>query len=699
MISQRLFILLIFFFCSFISLHANPFEKVLPGFNEQIQFDKIDAQFINDVKQPTMDELNKKLEKIYNIPADDRTFENTVRAFDAAYSDFGKVYGILYLMNVSHPDDDTRKAANEAVIDFGKFDNELNLNENLYNSFIEYSQTEEGKSLSGSQEKFLRETIDDFKRNGFALSKEGRDKLKEINDRIALLSNEFGKNISDYKDDLIVTEDDVKGLDEAYKDARRLEDGTYKIDLSYPSYRPFMRLSESDEARKKLYMKYNNRASDKNLVVLEKLILNRKEMVEHLGYNTFSEYQLANRMAQNPKTVWEFENGLIEKVQEKGKIDYDEVLQVKRQITGNDTASVVNGWEYGYYSNILKREKYKVDSEKVKEYFEINNVMDGLFSITQSLFGITYKEVKDPSVWHQDVRLFEVFDDGKVIGRFYLDLYPRDNKYGHAACFPIINSRETKNGPEIPVAALECNFPQATDTSPALMSHSQVKTFFHEFGHVLHTLLSKTELSGQSGFNVPRDFVEAPSQIFENWTWDYPSLQMFSKHHETGEILPKELFDKMISAKNVGSGVSTLYQIFYGTIDMTLHDKYNPNETRNTTAVVKELQNKILLTPYVEGTNFQAAFGHLTGYASSYYGYLWSKVYAQDMFSVFEENGILNPEIGKRYRELILARGGEKEAIDLVKEFLGRNPNSNAFYKSLGLEPDELKEVKNEAGL
>jgi oligopeptidase A len=514
-----------------------------------------------------------------------------------------------------------------------------------------------------------------------------------------LLSNMFSKNIADYKDELIVTEAEVEGLDDAYKDAHRQEAGTYKIDLSYPSYRPFMRLSKSDEARKKLYMKYTNRASDKNLVILEKLILNRTELAELLGYKTFAEYRLVTRMAKTPKTVWDFENGLIEKVQEKGKSDYEEVLQVKRNLTGNDTVRVVNSWEYGYYSNILKRDKYKVDSEKVKEYFEINNVMDGLFSITQSLFGLQYKEVENPSVWHEDVRLFEVFDNDKLIGRFYLDLYPRDNKYRHAACFGFQKGRLTSEGYQVPTATLECNFPQATDSSPALMSHGQVNTFFHEFGHVLHTLLTQSELDGFSGTSVSRDFVEAPSQIFENWTWDYPSLKMFAKHYKTGEVLPKDLYDKMMAAKNVGSGVGTLAQIFYGTIDMTIHDKYQPHETRTTTDIVKELQNKILLTPFVEGTHFQAAFGHLTGYAASYYGYLWSKVYAQDMFSVFENEGILNPDVGKRYRKIILARGADQEAIELVKEFLGRSPNPRAFYKSLGLPEEAVKEINKKAGL
>ncbi|MCB0284525.1 MAG: Zn-dependent oligopeptidase [Calditrichaeota bacterium] len=664
---------------------ALPSDSVIPEFNQIIQFSEITSGYIEDATSEAISDLDNKLKTIYEIPSDKRTFNNTARAYDAAYDEYSTISSAIYLMGSTHPDDDIRNSANDAIVKFSKYENELQLNEDLYRSFKEYSATSEAKKLTGYKEKYLRETIRDFERNGFALSKQKRDQLKEIQDRLSVLSNRFSRNIAEYQDFLIVGEKELEGLDDDYKQARQQQDGSYKIDLSYPSYRPFMQLSESENARKELYLKYMNRASDKNLVTLEKVVLNRMEMADLLGYKTFAEYRLETRMAKNPQTVWDFENSLIEKVREKGSIDYNEVLQVKREKTGNDTASVVNAWEYSYYNNILKKEKYQVDAEKVKEYFEMNNVLDGLFSITQKLFGVEYKEIKNPSVWHKDVRLFEVIDGGNVIGRFYLDLYPRENKYRHAACFPVIKGRATGQGYQIPVAALVCNFPEPTESKPALMSHNQVETFFHEFGHVLHNMLTRAELSGFSGTSVSRDFVEAPSQIFENWTWDYNSLKLFARHYETGEVLPEDLFKKMDAAKNVGSGNSTLFQIFYGLIDMTIHDKYNPNETRTTTDIVKELQTQIVFTPFVEGTNFQAAFGHLMGYAASYYGYLWSNVYAQDMFSVFETKGILDEETGKRYRDIILAEGGSREAIDLVKEFLGREPNPEAFYKSLGL--------------
>ena len=661
-------------------------DEVLTGYNERIQFDKITPEYIKTASQKSMDDLDKKLSNIYTIPFEMRNYDNTVASFDNALDGFNTMWGTIYLMANSHPDDATRNAADEANVVFAQFGNKLGLNEDLYKAFKDYSKTDEAKLLVGYQEKFLRETIRDFERNGFALSKEKRDDLKVIQDRLSVVSNEFSKNISEYKDFLIVDEEEIKGLDDDYKNARRQDDGTYKIDLTYPSYRPFMRLSESNDARKRLQHKYLNRAANKNLVILEKLALNRKELAEHLNYNSYAEYIQETRMARNPETVWEFEQNLINKVREKGKLDYKEVLAIKKAHTGDDTAEEVYNWEYSYYSNILKKENYQVDNEEVKKYFELGNVLDGLFKITGALFGVEYKKVENASVWQSDVTMYEVIDNDKVIGRFYLDLYPRDNKFGHAACFGIQSGMKTDEGYQIPTVALECNFPQPIDDVPALMSHSQVNTFFHEFGHVLHNMLTQTNLSSFSGTSVSRDFVEAPSQIFENWTWDYESLKMFAKHYETGEVLPKELFNKMVAAKNVGSGIATLQQIFYGLIDMTIHDKYNPNEARTTTDIVKELQTSITFTPFTEGTNFQASFGHLNGYAASYYGYLWAKVYAQDMFSVFEEEGILNPEVGKRYREFILAQGANEEPMELVKKFLGREPNAEAFYRSLGLE-------------
>jgi thimet oligopeptidase len=662
----------------------------LPGkFNQPIQFSELTAEYVSQATEAAINEAKESLNRLYKIPKENRTFDNTMLELDNIYNNAGNVSNTIYLMSSVHPDDAIRNKASESNSEFAKFFNEVELDENLYRAVKDYSESAEAKSLTGYKAKFVEETVRDFERNGFALSKEQRDQLKAINDKLSDLSIMFQKNIAEVNDFLIVDDTQIDGLQEDYKNARRQEDGKYKIDLSYPSYIPFMKFSNSEDTRKELYTMFNNRAAKNNLEILIKVLMLRKEMAELLGFKTYAEYRVGDRMAKLPQNVWDFENNLVEKLKQKAQMDYDELLTVKREKTGDQTIDVIQPWESGYYNNILLKEKYDLDQNLVKEYFPTNDVIDGLFQIAQHLFGVQFEEVKDPSVWYKDVRMFNVKKDGKTISRFYIDLFPRANKFSHAACFPMIKGKETSAGYQMPVATLVCNFPAPTADVPSLLSHSDVETFFHEFGHVLHNVLTTAELSSQSGTSVARDFVEAPSQIFENWTWNYDALKLFAKNYKTGEVLPPDLFEKMIAAKNVGSGLSNTQQVFYGMIDFTLHDKYDPTSETTTTEIVEELQNKITLYPYLDGTHMQAAFGHLMGYAAGYYGYLWSLVYAQDMFSVFEKNGVMDVNTGLKYRDIILSKGGSRDELQMVIDFLGREPNQDAYFKSIGLDVDK----------
>lgn len=670
-----------------VSLAQSDSGDPLPGkFNQPIQFANLTPEYVQQATDLAIKQAKESLEKLYTVPKDKRTFDNTMLELDNIYDEVGNVYGSVYLMANVNPDDGIRNTASECNSQFAKFFNEVSLDENLYQAVKDYSESAEAKSLTGYKAKYVKETVEGFERNGFALSKEKRDELKIINDRISDLSLMFQRNIGEVDDYLIVDETQIEGLQEDYKNARRTEDGEYKINLSYPSYRPFMKYSESDETRKELYSMYNNRAARSNLEILIKVLMSRKEMAQLLGFETYAEYRVGDRMAKLPQNVWEFENNLVDNLKEKAQIDYDELLAIKRSKLGDDSIDVIQPWEASYYSNLLLMEKYDLDQNLVKEYFPTDEVIDGLFQIAQHLFQVEFEEVKNPSVWYEDVRMFNVKKDGKVVSRFYTDLYPRPNKFSHAACFPMIAGKETPNEYQMPVATLVCNFPAPTEDTPSLLTHNEVETFFHEFGHVLHSVLTTTALSSQSGTSVSRDFVEAPSQIFENWTWNYDALKLFAKNYKTGEVLPENLFEKMVAAKNVGSGLSNTQQVFYGMIDFTLHDKYEPTSATTTTEVVAELQNKITSYPYLDGTHMQAAFGHLMGYAAGYYGYLWSLVYAQDMFSVFEKNGIMDVETGLRYRDIILTNGGSRDELEMVVEFLGREPNQDAYFRSIGLE-------------
>jgi thimet oligopeptidase len=689
---QSLCLFISFILVSFTTL-SQPVKNnpLLPAFNKEIDFHSASAIDIKEATDKAMSEGKLSLEKIYAIADGKHNFKNTIQAFDDLYNKVLLADGIMSIFSNASADSSIRTAGQEGEQALDKFISDMGLDENLYKAFKDYSFSHEAKQLKGWQKKFLTESLENFERNGFALSADKRLELQKINNRIIDLSLEFDKNIAAYKDQLLVSEEDMKGLSEDFVKSRKKEGDKYIITLDGPSYSTFMKYAESEPMRKALYIKYNNRASDKNLDVLKQLLTERQKKAKLLGFSSYGAWQTASRMVKNTETVWAFENSLMTRVKEKTAQDVNELLQVKRKYLNDQDVSAITPWEASFYNNLLIKEKYALDQEKLQEYLVLDNVMSGLFQTTEKLFGIQYKEVKNAPVWHKDVRAFDVTQAGKPLGRFYLDLFPRENKYTHAACFPIRKGKLTSQGYQQPVAALICNFNTPTADKPALLTHQQAVTFFHEFGHVLHNMLTTAEFSTLSGTSTKRDFVEAPSQIFENWVWSYDVLKLFAKHYKTGEVLPKSMYDKMIASRNVGSGIAASAQIFYGVVDMTLHDKYDPEGPKTTTDVVKELTNSIMPYQYLEGTNFHAAFGHLNGYGASYYGYMWSKVYAEDMFSIFEKTGILNPATGKRYRDIILAKGGSSDEFELVKQFLSRQPNQEAFFRSLGVGSEKNK--------
>jgi thimet oligopeptidase len=404
-------------------------------------------------------------------------------------------------------------------------------------------------------------------------------------------------------------------------------------------------------------------------------------------------------MSKNAETVVEFYEKLRPLVRKKAKLDHAEYLAAKRADTGNPNAKF-EPWDSSFYKNRLMKEKYAVDAQRVQEYFPLDRCIDGLFSITQSLYGIEYRDVTDRAraagrpLWHDDVMLYEVWDTatGDMLGEFYLDLHPRDNKYGHAAQWGLAQHKTWSDGRTTkPLAALVCNFTKPTQSKPSLLTHDEVETFFHEFGHCLHTILSEANYWEFAGTSVERDFVEAPSQMFENWVWSPDVLRTFARHYETGEPFPDELLDGMIKAKNLGSGMLAERQFYYGFYDLSCH--LDPSGGVDTTQLAMDLwdpaKENIELYDPVDETYFQAAFGHLVGYQAGYYGYQWSLVYACDMFQRFKELGMLSPSAGRYYRDRILARGGTADGLDLVKDYLGREPDMSSYLKHLGLETED----------
>ncbi|MBT4583743.1 MAG: hypothetical protein HOC93_01520 [Phycisphaerae bacterium] len=629
---------------------------------------------------------------IIAVPDDERTFENTVGALDDMMVRLDGASNMPAFMAYVHSDADIREAALGAARLWSNWSIDFATNVDLYNAIKTYADT--NPELSGEKARMLEHTMRDYRRSGMSLSEEDREKLKTIQKKLGTLTIEFDTNIREDKTIVPIPLGDLEGVPQDVIDGIDVVDENYQVTLDYPTFGPILDYCSVAETRKNVRFAYSKRAGLENVEILERIIKLRDEASDLLGYATTADYETETKMSKNAATVAEFYEKLRPVVRKKAEKDWAELLAAKREDLGDPTADFYP-YDFSYYYEKIKNDKYAVDSQKVQEYLPLQNVMDGLFEITQNLYGIKYREVTDQAnergtpLWHDDVRLFEVWDTStdKQLGEFYIDLHPRDNKYSHAAQWGLVQHKVWADGTvQLPIAALVCNFTKPTADKPSLMTHDEAETFFHEFGHCLHTLLSEAEIAGFAGTSVERDFVEAPSQMFEEWVWTPETLSLFAKHYETGEPMPSELIEGMIAAKNLQSGIKTEGQIFLGMVDQAYHT--DEDGVVDTTQVGYDVHDLTRMYPHTPGSHFQGSFGHLTGYQAGYYGYMWSLVYAQDMFQRFQELGMLSPEAGAYYRDKILSKGGTEDSLDLVRAYLGREPSMDAFLESLGLEAE-----------
>ena len=654
--------------------------------NKNIDFAVINEYDIENATEYVLREADLILSEIITVPTAERTFANTLLRLDDLYNIVSKVSSPLELLASVHPNRKIRDISDESILIIQRYFVELSANEALYEVVYQFSTSKQAHELPINQQRFLESELRDFQHSGLGLSEYDREKLKRIQNRISELSLQFENNISSYSDTLFIPHNMIAGLPDDYKENHLQADGKYAIDLSYPSFYPFMIYAESDSLRKLLRYMFLNKGMPQNVSILSEILANRKSLAELLNYPSFSALIIDQGMAKSTEAVWEFEKDLIEKIQPKANWDTKQLLQLKYDtIEGND--KTITDWQKDYYENQLLLKKHRVDSEEVKQYFQVDNVIEGLFAISSLLFDIKFREIENPSVWHSGVRMFEMKEksDNALVGYFYLDLYPREDKYQHAAAFSIVSGKKINSDYQHPIACLVCNFPPPGKNTPALLQHEDVETFFHEFGHLLHDMLTTSELFSQSGTSVAMDFVEAPSQMLENWVWNKESLSLFATHYETNEIIPDSLLNRMMKARNIQSGNNLLQQIFYGMLDLTLHEQFDSSNVKSTTEIMSELQNSITNYDYIEGTHMQASFDHLLDYGASYYGYLWSEVFAADMYSTFEKEGVLNQEVGLRFRKTILEKGGTENPMNLVRAFLRRDPNNEAFLKKQGI--------------
>jgi thimet oligopeptidase len=663
------------------------------------------AQEVPAAIELALEKASAEVQRIVDVPSSRRTFDNTVNAIDDVVAHVELGTNMIQFMAYVSTDADERQAGQAAEEAVTNWFIELAKNEDLFNAVTEFSRS--SPRLDADQQRLLDHTLRDFRRAGMALDADTRGELKEVQKKVTKLSIDFERNIREDETVVPLTKAELAGVPadffEQFDDEQQVGD-VVLVGMSYPMFLPIMDYCHDEVTRKKVWVAYKRRGGQKNVRVLEQILELRAQAAQLLGYAHPADYETEVRMSKNADNVMAFYRRLRPLVRAKAERDFEEFLAAKRKHTGDRQARLYP-WDQSYYQNKLKKDKYNVDSQKVRAYFPLDAAMDGLFSITQSLYGLEYRDVTERArgegrrLWHEDVKLYEVWDNasGDLLGEFYLDLHPRANKYGHAAQWGLAQHKVWTNGHVTrPLAALVCNFSAPTADAPALMTHDEVETFFHEFGHCLHTILSEARYWQQSGTNVERDFVEAPSQMFENWVWDADVLATFTRHYKTGQKFPSDLLASMIRARNLGSGMLAEHQFYYGLVDMAYHT--DPEGDVDTTGVGIDLFCEIELYDRIPGTHFQAAFGHLTGYQAGYYGYQWSLVYACDMFERFKELGMLDPSAGQHYRNTILSRGGTKDGLDLVRDYLGREPDMSAYLEHLGLESDGSTERRSDAG-
>jgi len=632
---------------------------------------------VKNLSETAIKDLEIKLKALAAFPAARRDFKNTMLAFERATSEFGEAVGVPIMLAYVSDNAELRKAGQELELKVSQYSVDLMTREDIFNALNEYAAR--GEKLGEVEARLLEKTLLDFKRNGLGLEPRKKNKIKKLMKELVGIELQFSKNLREVNDALELTSEEMKGLPEDFKARlKRTEQGGYLVTMNYPDYVPFMQNAENGEARRRLEYLFNNRCSGANIKLMEDAIALRRKIAKLLGYGSFADYVLDDRMAKTSGNVFDFLERTQAKLRKKGRKE----LRVRLKLKGNGD-KVLNSWESGYYNNLLKKTKYSIDHEKIKEYFPAETVLKGMFEVFGEVFGANFVPAVLP-VWHKDVRAYEVKNaDGSVAAYFYLDLFPREGKYKHAACFGVRSGRELADGSyELPAAAIVANFSPPSGDMPPLLKFDEVVTLFHEFGHVTHNIFTRAKYGKFSGTSVSRDFVEVPSKMLENWAYDPAVLRRISGHFRNpAEKLPEALIKKLIEAKNMDSGLAYLRQIFFSVLDMRYHTARGKVDT---TKLYDKLMRKIALLPMSQDTHPQASFGHLMGgYEAGYYSYLWSEVIAMDLFGAFEASGVMSPETGARYRELILAPGRSYDEAAQVAKFLGRPAGEDAFLRSI----------------
>jgi thimet oligopeptidase len=626
----------------------------------------------------------KRLDEIAKTPAEEVNLKTLLEFEEVLGSDFPLGY-ILFIKHVA-VDKAQRDIADDIEKEVRKFVNEVWGRKDLYDVLVQLEPQID--SFDSEERMLLDKTLKQFRHRGAALDDDKRKEFLEIANNISILESDFQRVLNEITTTVPFTKEELQGVPPPVYEPLEKDGEKYLCPLDYPVYIPVVYYAKNSETRKRMMITYYQRGGAENSQRLSDALALRDRQAKLLGFSNFADYVISMKMAKTPQRVFDFMNDLKTKLSKLSEKETTRLRELKSKENNTQLEeTTMDLWDIFYYHEMLMKELYAVDQNEVKEYFPIDSVIKGVLDVYQLVLNLDFKEVDNPNVWYNDVREFIVTDktNGRTLGVFYLDLYPRDGKFKHYAMFNFLDRRVKDGTTYLPICALVTNFDKPTKDRPSLLNHNDVETFFHEFGHVMHVISNQTDYVSFGLGGVLSDFGETPSMMFENWAWKEEILTKLSGHFKNPEKkLPSDLLKRMIDAKLLDIGTLQLRQVAYSLIDMTYHTE----GAEDTSKVFRKIFEEITGYEMPDDTRMDAGFGHLMSslYTAGYYTYLWSKAYAEDIFTKFETNGFMNPNVGTEYRRKILAPGGSLDPDDMVRNFLGREMNTDAFMKSLGLD-------------
>ena len=659
------------------------------------QFDKIQDEHYLPAFEAGIAEAKAEIDAIVANP-DEPTFENTIEAMEYAGKTLDQVAGIFYNLMEANTNDTMQAVAEQVSPMLTEYSMYVSLNNDLFQRVKAVYQKKDELGLDKDQLKLLEDNYKSFVRGGANLSDEDKALYSKWSEELSLATLQFSKNVLAATNayTLHVTDSaELAGLPEyvktmAAETAKEKGLEGWAFTLQYPSFSPFMKYSENRELRRQLWTAYNSRAiggENDNTEIVKQIVDLRIKIANILGYETYADYALEERMAKSRTTVNEFIKNLLEPSMKYAKKDVADVLAYARKNGFEDTRLMP--WDFSYWSERYQEAEYALNAEELKPYFQLESCIDAVFGLANRLYGINFKELDDVPVYHEDVKVYEVTEaDGTHLALFYADFFPRASKRG-GAWMTEFRGQSIRDGKEYrPFISIVCNFTKPTADAPSLITHDEFTTFLHEFGHALHGIFAQGRYGSLTGTSVSRDFVELPSQIMENWAFEPEYLNSFAKHYQTGEPIPAELIEKVVAAKNYLAGYGQVRQLHFGYLDMAWHTlKEVP--AMSTLEFEQQTLAPYAVMPAVEGTGFSTSFSHIFsgGYSAGYYSYKWAEVLEADAFSLFKEKGIFNTEVSSSFRENILSKGGTEDADILYRNFRGHDPQPEALMKKLGL--------------